>query len=135
MTRTKESLPINWITSCLSNYLLLVSSTTATKKASRVPQGSSLTWLEASHSHNSPWSTMTTARAPATPQGLTSAACTPLAKRSPIYVSRAQDPLYPTPDQLPFPQATQTQLTLFLPKPFPPPTTLNFWSTKGFTPE
>ena len=91
MTRTKESLPINWITACLSNYLLLVSSTAATKEGSRLPQGSSLKSLVAFHSRNSPWSTVTTAGAPATPQGLTSATCAPLAQRSPIYVSRAQD--------------------------------------------
>lgn len=73
-----------------------------------------LSWLL--NSRKSPRLILTTARASATTRGLTSA--TSATSSSHLLSPRRW---CPTTDPRPFPQAIQTELMIFLPKPFPPP--------------
>lgn len=129
VTNTKECLPINLNTSYLSS-LLLESSTglTINSPTRRWVQGFhrvQASTLMASHSHN------------LVDRDQSQGFCDhPQADVCNIYTSSSDLPnlclqssrlMCLTTDQLPFPQATQTQLMMLLPKQFPPPLTLNFW--------
>lgn len=108
MTSTKESLPINLITSYLSNGLLLVSSTASVHPPTGGCKSSTgfepqLPWLLlVDHDHNHPGADIC--------HSYTSSSDLP---KLCLLSSR---PICPSTDQPPFPRATQTQLIIFFTK-------------------